>query len=130
MEVVQLKRISDDKKQTLGIMYFKDSEICKTLELTWNGNNPKVSCIPKGEYTVVRRFSPKYGNHFHIPNVPGRSFILIHNANYHYQLLGCIAVGRDHIDINKDGYLDVTSSKDTMSRLLRRLPLEFKLIIT
>lgn len=129
MEVVNLKRFQSDEKQTLGNLYYKGQEVAKTLELAWNNNNNRISCIPKGEYKVVRRKSAKYGNHFHITNVPKRDFILIHNANYHYQLLGCIAVGFAHIDINKDGFLDVTQSKDKLSKLLKLLPLEFTLKI-
>lgn len=130
MEQVFLNRFKGDAKQTLGELLFNGQKVAKTLELAWNDNNNRISCIPVGCYEVVRRKSPKYGNHFHITNVPKRDFILIHNANYHYQLLGCIAVGREHIDINKDGYLDVTQSKDTMSKLLKLLPLEFELIIS
>lgn len=130
MQQVFLNRFQSDAKQTLGELLFNGQEVAKTLELAWNDNNNRISCIPEGVYKVVRRKSAKYGNHFHITNVPKRDFILIHNANYHYQLLGCIAVGRDHIDINKDGFLDVTQSKDTMQKLLKILPLEFELVIS
>jgi len=130
MKQVFLNRFKGDDKQTLGELLFEGKQVAKTLELAWNNNNNRISCIPIGVYKVVRRTSAKYGNHFHITKVPKRDFILIHNANYHYQLLGCIAVGRDHIDINKDGYLDVTQSKDTMQKLLKLLPLEFELVIS
>lgn len=130
MEQVFLNRFQQDQKQTLGELLFNGQEVAKTLELAWNDNNNRISCIPTGIYKAVRRKSAKYGNHFHITNVPKRDFILIHNANYHYQLLGCIAVGKDHSDINKDGYLDVTQSKLTMQKLLKLLPLEFELVIS
>lgn len=126
---VTIKRIKYQDKQTLGIMYFKGKEVAKTLELAWNNNNNRVSCIPKGTYKVAWRTSAKYGKHFHVTGVPNRSLILIHNANYHYQLLGCIAVGENHTDLNKDGYLDVTASKPTMKYLLNLLPNNFNLII-
>lgn len=125
MEIIELKRVKYEDKQTLGVLSFNNKEIAKTVELPWLNNNPKISCIPKGEYEVVRRTSAKYGNHFHITGVPKRDFILIHNANYHYQLLGCVAVGKTHTDINGDGYLDVTDSKNTMKKLLKELPAEF-----
>lgn len=130
MEVVYLNRFQSDHKQTLGDLLFNGKVIAKTLELPWNNNNRRISCIPIGLYKVVRRSTPKYGNHFHVTGVPGRDMILIHNANYHYQLLGCIAPGVDHADINKDGFLDVTNSKATMAMLLRTLPQEFQLAIT
>ena len=129
MDQVFLTRTKYEDKQTLGVMHYLGTEICVTLELAWLDNNQRVSCIPLGKYKVVRRQSPKYGMHFHLTNVPNRSLILIHQANYHYQLLGCIAVGQKHIDINKDGYLDVTNSKRTMTKLLKLLPKEFELII-
>jgi hypothetical protein len=130
MQKVFLNRFKSDNKQTLGEMLFNGEVVAKTLELAWNNNNRRVSCIPTGTYRVVRRFSSKYGNHFHITNVAGRDNILIHNANYHYQLLGCVAVGINHVDINKDGYLDVTASRAKMAELLKLLPLEFDLIIS
>ena len=130
METVYLNRFKSDAKQTLGELIYNGVTVAKTLELAWNNNNNRISCIPTGTYKVVRRTTPKYGNHFHILNVPHRDFILIHNANYHYQLLGCIAVGKDHIDINKDGFLDVTESRGTMIKLLKSLPIAFNLVVS
>ncbi len=127
--MVTIKRIEYTDKQTLGLMYFNGKEIAKTLELADKNNAPKISCIPKGTYNVVGRYSQKYENHFHITNVPNRSFILIHNGNYHTQILGCILVGKAHLDINKDGYKDVTASKDKMKELLALLPQQFTLTI-
>jgi len=129
VNMVTIKRIEHTDKQTLGLMYYNGKEVAKTLELADKNNAPKISCIPKGSYKVVRRFSQKYGNHFHITDVPNRSFILIHNGNYHTQILGCVLVGKAHLDINKDGYKDVTASKDKMKELLALLPNEFTLTI-
>lgn len=110
-------------KQTEGTLYVigQLGEIlfsCVTLELPWRNNQVMISCIPKGVYKVVPRNSPKYGDHLHILDVPGRTLILIHQANYVDQLLGCIAVGESWSDINKDGLLDVTASVATKNRLL------------
>jgi len=134
MEVF-LKRESDDGTQTLGKLFINDINgvtlfSCKTLELPFKGNQKRISCIPKGKYNVKRRYSLKYGNHFHILNVPNRDFILIHNANYWFQLLGCIAVGQAHIDLNKDGKLDTTNSKLTLAKLVAVLPKETILTIS
>lgn len=125
---VQIKRIDYSDKQVLGELTV-DGFACKTLELADKENQRRISCIPKGTYKVIKRFSAKYGNHFWIQNVPNRSMILIHQANYHFQLLGCIAVGEKHTDINKDGYRDVTSSVATMNKLNQILPNEFTLKI-
>lgn len=120
--------------QTLGDGYIvNQNEVVKlhfkTMELGWNDNKKRVSCIPKGTYNVVARYSEKYKNHFHILDVPNRDFILIHPANYSRQLLGCIAPGAAHVDIDKDGLKDVTSSKDTMQKILTIMPNKFKLTI-
>lgn len=130
-----IKRQPSDKKQTLGeaiILNDAGEQIykCKTLELPWLDNEPQKSCIPPGTYKVVDRYSPKYGNHFHVLNVPGRSYILIHVGNYYTEIRGCILVGQTHQDINKDGIRDVTSSKATMAKLNELLPKSFTLEIS
>ncbi|PSR57252.1 hypothetical protein AHMF7605_10485 [Adhaeribacter arboris] len=102
---------------------------CKSLELPWRNNKPKVSCIPPGIYQVVKRNSPKYGDHFHIQDVPGRDYILIHQGNYHTDILGCILPGQAHTDINGDGLRDVTNSKNTLRMLLSLFPESFTLTI-
>lgn len=130
METVVLHRTANERKQVLGDLLYNGEVLCKTLELPWLENARGKSCIPWGEYTVVRRTSPKYGEHFHILEVPNRRYILIHAANYVHQLLGCVAVGMDHKDMNRDGLRDVTNSKATMKMLLSTLPKEaFKLRI-
>lgn len=109
-------------KQTLGTLFlYKESQLifsCKTLELPDLENRNQVSRIPEGTYKVIRRTSKRYGEHFHITNVPGREYILIHPGNYFTQIRGCVLVGKDHQDINKDGVKDVTSSRVTMNDLL------------
>jgi hypothetical protein len=133
METVKL--IRNEKQthpdvQTLGSLWHNNEMLCVTLELPWKDNKRKVSCIPTGTYKVVRRISKKYGQHFHITNVPGRTLILIHAANYVTDLLGCIGVGSKYAFINKDAILDIANSKKTMALLLKELPIEFDLIIT
>src|SRR3990167_2489800 len=67
-------------KQTIGVLsVVGDGQVIKTfktVELVWNGNKRRLSCIPVGQYQVVKRTSEKYGQHFHILNVPGRDYIL------------------------------------------------------
>jgi len=128
MEVL-LKRISCQPKQTLGILYVDGKEVCKTLELPWKDNARNISCVPEGEYNVVKRNSPKYKNHFHLTNVPNRDWILIHQGNFYTHIRGCILVGKTHTDINGDGLLDVTSSVATMGMLNNLLPENFILKI-
>lgn len=131
---VKIQRIQKDDFQTLGILTIYDDNNfpkweCRTLELPDKDNQSRISCIPEGTYTVVKRNSAKYGDHFHIKDVPNRSYILVHNANYKRQLLGCIAVGLSHTDIDGDGHRDVTRSKSTLKDLNRELPDTFQLEI-
>ena len=124
-----IKRLSDDGVQTLGIMTLPNGKVYHTLELSWKNNNKKVSCIPKGKYKVKKRTSAKYGEHFHILDVKNRDFILIHFGNYHTDILGCVLVGKGLRDINNDGRLDVTSSKQAMKEILAVMPNSFDLEI-
>ncbi|GGB82974.1 hypothetical protein GCM10007424_23750 [Flavobacterium suaedae] len=132
MEAI-LKRQQSDDKQTLGTLevFDKGRKVfeCKTLELDWQNNKRRESCIPVGVYNVVTRTSAKYGLHYHVTNVPARSFILIHHGNYNKDILGCILVGSAHIDINGDGYKDVTNSRNTLKKLLKASPNGFTLTI-
>ncbi|MBD3630528.1 DUF5675 family protein [Cyclobacterium sp.] len=102
---------------------------CFTLELPWKDNQQNISCIPEGRYKVKKRSSQKYGNHLHILDVPGRSWILIHEANFVSQLRGCIAIGKARADINGDGLEDVTESVKTKHALLELLPDETEIVI-
>ncbi len=77
---------------TNGYLVANHKVICKTIELPWNGNQRSVSCIPEGKYTLRERYSPRFGRHLEILNVPGRDLILIHPANdARKELRGCIA---------------------------------------
>ena len=131
---VLLRRQPSTETQTLGEWTIYQDRIkpiydCKTIELEVDCNAKRDDAIPNGYYRVIKRWSKKYGNHFHILNVPNRSYILIHNANYSRQLLGCVAVGRKHADIDGDGLQDVTSSKATLKELNELLPEQFILKI-
>jgi hypothetical protein len=66
----------------------------QTLERPWEDNQEDISCVPAGIYFCVRRLSPHFGYEvFELQNVPDRTNIEIHRANWVRQLLGCIALG-------------------------------------
>ena len=134
MRSLKLKRIYFQEKQTLGKLSVCEGLTilftCFTVELPWLNNVRLVSCIPPGKYKVTKRNSKKYGLHFYILNVPGRDMILIHSANFSRQLLGCIAPGDNHTDIDKDGLQDVTNSKNTLKKLIELMPDEFEIEIS
>lgn len=94
---------------------------CFSLELPWNDNKVGASCIPPGTYKLLHRSSPKYGNHLHVLDVPGRSYILIHPANYVSQLRGCIAPGMGRVDLNGDKILDVSNSRVAMEQVMKHV---------
>lgn len=113
---------------TLGILRDdNDLAICCTLELPWLDNEPQISCIPTGKYKVVRRWSVKFRDHFHILDVPNRKFILIHSGNTVDDIRGCVLVGRTYGTLK--GKRAVMNSRVTMERLLMDLPESFELEI-
>jgi hypothetical protein len=133
MKRAVLIRLDQNKKQSLGRLFIFDGlDIqyeCCTLELADNKNQRNISCIPTGNYDVKPRTSEKYGNHYLVENVENRDYILIHPANYYTQLRGCIAVGSDFYDINKDGECDITYSRRTVKEMLDVAPDGFDLTI-
>jgi len=129
MKQLTLIRLSYEKEQTLGYLFDGLKKLACTLELEWADNQKRISCIPEGCYKVVKRTSEKYKEHFHILDVVGRDWILIHHGNFHKDILGCILVGYRHTDIDGDGYRDVTSSRSKMNELVDYLPNEFELVI-
>jgi hypothetical protein len=91
---------------------------CKTLERPWKDNARDVSCVPAGEYPVVREYSPHFDQDLNeLKLVPGRNECKIHVANYVMQLEGCIGVGLSIGDINHDGLPDMVSSRKALDRL-------------
>lgn len=122
------------EKQTLGeYLIYQDHKIAgifKCLELPWLDNQRNISCIPEGKYKVVKRKTEKRGLHFHILDVPGRTWILLHPGNYYFDIQGCQLPGMSFTDINKDGLLDVTGSTIALNKMLELLPEEFEITIT
>lgn len=79
-------------KGTNGQLYAAGEKFCDTIELPWKENQRQVSCIPEGRYELRRRYTPKFGYHFLLREVPGRSNILIHAFNDAMaESRGCIA---------------------------------------
>lgn len=132
---IEIHRRLDNGVETLGSLNVisNDATIfkCDTLELPYKDNQSKISCIPKGVY-----FCQKVGatknipyEHISVMEVPNRSGICIHTGNLYTQILGCVLVGCGYGDINKDGQKDILNSKLTYTKLMKILPLQFKLII-
>jgi len=125
------------EKETTGILRVVDDlatkvyYTCRTIELPNKNNLKRFSCIPEGCYKVIKEQPQGHFNyiHFRLLNVPGREGILIHIANYVSQLRGCIAVGKDLVDINNNRLLDVNFSGIVLKQLVNLLPDKFSLEI-
>lgn len=95
---VRLVRAQSTDMGTFGVLTFGPNT-CRTTELPWRDNRKQKSCIPVGLYQCAIVQSPKFGRVYGVRNVPGRSAVLIHSANFGgdvelgftTQLHGCIA---------------------------------------
>lgn len=77
---------------TNGTLLLNGVPVCATIELPWKNNQPRISCIPEGNYRLTKRYSPHFQWHFQLMEVPGRQWILVHPANDALaELEGCIA---------------------------------------
>lgn len=119
--VILVNRHKEGNKQTFGTCTILDGDqplfVSMSLERGWVDNIQNISCIPTGEYRMEFEYSNKFGTKlWEIKDVPGRSECKFHSANYWKQLNGCIALGVQPSDINYDGYMDITNSKETMKR--------------
>ena len=111
---VILLRISSNDKAVYGIMLvLTDNRMtfeCRTIE-----NKSKI--FPPGTYPIKNEWSPQFKKKlWELYKVPGRAEIKIHAANYYKQLDGCIGVGLNHQDIDKDGVDDVISSNSALDK--------------
>lgn len=118
--------------------------VAKTLELPFRANaistdSEKASCIPEGIYLFRKELPKPERNYwyFRCVFVPGRNWvteykasnILIHPVNYVKDLLGCIAPGSRHTDLNGDGVIDLVDSKKKLEWMINNMPPFFELQI-
>jgi hypothetical protein len=136
-EIHRLPAESSPKWGTFGECALDGFFFSHSIERPWVDNEHGTSCIPEGTYIAKPEFSPKHGCILYkLQDVPGRTDIEIHPANFAYQLLGCIALGKEitmiedpHDQIAKKG---VTSSGSTIGRFMAELDgsPELKVIIS
>jgi hypothetical protein len=94
---LSLKRVIFTEKSTEGRLSVDGAFECFTIERPTLGgsNEPEVSAILPGRYAIKMAFSPHFAKDMmHLQDVPGRTDVMIHNANWAWQLKGCIAVGQ------------------------------------
>lgn len=117
---IKIHRYTQDHNQSLGtcaVLSPKKQVLFSSvsLERGWRDNQKNVSCIPLGTYKVKLEWSNKFKRKlWEIKGVPNRSETKFHAMNYWWQLNGCIGLGRRPKHLNRDKYLDLTGSRDTM----------------
>lgn len=120
--IVDVFRGSDDPNSVPSKVSVNGIFQCYGLEpARINPVHPGHPCIPAGEYDVIITLSPHLG--YETPellNVPGRSDIRWHVANYPKDVLGCLAVGEtrsvDFVGNSKAAF------EALMTKLATRLP--------
>lgn len=118
IDTLFLRRMSYNPDSTLGTLTLGDIKLL-TLELPDKDNLPNVSCIPEGRYSWFKRVSPSRKKEIiELADVPGRTFIQIHEGNFTHQIAGCILPGLGLRDINKDNTFDVTHSRQAFELLM------------
>lgn len=94
-----MKRIYQNDNGTGSVITFKkDGEQpleLYVIERPWKENQRNISCIPTGAYSVKKRDGTNPDLRFpvawEIQDVPNRSAILFHEANFPDEVHGCLA---------------------------------------
>jgi hypothetical protein len=147
--ILTLIRDQDDDISTVGRWLYNGHDICQSIERPWvkhaeyRAGTPFKSCVPAGEYGLVKYESSRFINRDGSPLVsyrleneelgvwtteekrdeygqPGDRYgCSIHWANWAYQLEGCMSAGIDRREWN-DTYM-VTESRKAIAKLLELL---------
>lgn len=114
---VTLQRQAYLDSGTFGRLTMPDGSVVYTVERPWVLNHRSVSCIPEGSYVCRPAMFHRGGYEaIEVCDVPDRSRILIHRANWPEQVEGCIGVGERLTCL--DGRLGVTRSRHTFERVM------------
>ena len=133
LPMAHLIRTTEKDGATWGFLIFGNMAY-HSMELPWRDNQPDISCIPAGDYVALRDHTGK-NQYFRIENVPGRTGLEIHVANYPAELKGCLALGLAiHSQVGDDcgrpdGARYLAHSRAAMEQLLRTAPEGFRLKI-
>ena len=102
MELLLLERFAYLPQGTFGVLTMPGGFQFQTAERPWLLNQPYISCIPEGEYSLLYRKSDTIRRitkglflvGWEIEDVPGRTGILLHTANWPSGVQGCVGLGK------------------------------------
>jgi hypothetical protein len=137
--LLRRERQQPDANCTLGLLFLGELSLC-SLERPWipspvcKGGTKGVSCVPVGTYKLVRHNSDAHPMtwalvnedldvaHFQSPSDKRvlRTAVLIHPANWVFELRGCIAPGT-RAGLGERGY-QVFESRKAMKMIQDRMP--------
>jgi hypothetical protein len=86
-----------------------------------------VSCIPEGTYKCEPFSGDRFKDVVQILDVPGRTFILFHVANFPHDIEGCIGVGDSFVSDALEPA--VYNSKKTLAAFFDAAGRDFELTI-
>ena len=110
-----LQRFAYLDSGTLGKLSVGDWS-CFTIERPWKDNRPNVSFIPEGTYACQPFSGSRFQDVIQLMDVPDRSYILIHVANFPHDIEGCIGVGDRFVSDSLEPA--VYNSKKTLAALM------------
>ncbi|QWS69928.1 hypothetical protein [Vibrio phage vB_VpS_PG28] len=130
-----LYRSKSDMQGTLGTLFTPSGNKIYTIELPWRDNQQSISSIPAGTYILEPWSSKKFGKCWHLKDVEGRSYILIHKGNvagardhgFKTHSEGCIIIGKSAGTLY--GQKAVLNSGGAMAELQKELGHENEYII-
>ena len=116
MKIITLNRVITTDEGILGLLHSNGKPISVTLERPWKDNMAWESCIPFGMYPLTRLDKSKAFDypHYLLEDVPDRTFIKMHVANYPSELHGCIGLG----SYFANGTIAVCKSRNAMDHVM------------
>lgn len=117
---LRLERFLHLDTATIGRLSWSGGPTLYTIERPWLANKKFVSCIPTGIYELEWDSTGRIKYVPRLRDVPGRSQINIHTANWANQLHGCIAPG---LSYSLKGDPMIQQSKEAMALIMEQVDL-------
>ncbi|WP_051412154.1 DUF5675 family protein [Halonatronum saccharophilum] len=95
--IIEIDRTEMTNESTMGMLKVDGDLVGYTLELPWEDNKRRKSCILAGQYKAfIRDKSTSRWNYnvIQLRNVPNRNAIQIHRGNKISHTKGCILIGK------------------------------------